>query len=353
MRNCYTINVTSGTRYLIRATFFYGNYDGLNKPPQFDLHLGTNVWDTVKLFSNELPFDEEAKYKEIIYTASLDYIYIQLCLVNTGKGTPFISAIELRPLNNEAYVLFSELSTFSRYDLGSNREYRYKDDVYDRIWEPYELSSDWRQLNASLNNDELVQNIYKPPAIVMSTAVTPVNASAPLQFHWDADNVNDQYYICLHYTEVEKLAGNETRAFNITLNGDFWYGPVIPKYREAHTLITTISNTGSNQISLLKTEMSTLPPILNAIEIYKRIDFSQSETLQDDVIAMTNINNAYGVARNWQGDPCFPVNYMWEGLNCSIDGNNISRITSLDLSSSELTGNVASSISKLTMLQHL
>ncbi|MCH91108.1 receptor-like protein kinase, partial [Trifolium medium] len=43
---------------------------------------------------------------------------------------------------------------------------------------------------------------------------------------------------------------------------------------------------------------------------------------------------------------------MWEGLNCSIDGNNISRITSLDLSSSGLIGQIASSISKLTMLQY-
>ncbi|KAK9923517.1 hypothetical protein M0R45_031933 [Rubus argutus] len=37
-RNCYRVNITSGTEYLVRATFFYGNYDGLNKLPKFDLH---------------------------------------------------------------------------------------------------------------------------------------------------------------------------------------------------------------------------------------------------------------------------------------------------------------------------
>ncbi|WJX92016.1 hypothetical protein P8452_73716 [Trifolium repens] len=47
VRNCYRINVTSGTKYLIRATFYYGNYDGLNDPPQFDLTFGANMWDTV------------------------------------------------------------------------------------------------------------------------------------------------------------------------------------------------------------------------------------------------------------------------------------------------------------------
>ncbi|KAI4305438.1 hypothetical protein L6164_028804 [Bauhinia variegata] len=41
-RNCYKINVTH-PRYLIRATFLYGNYDGLNDHPIFDLYLGANI----------------------------------------------------------------------------------------------------------------------------------------------------------------------------------------------------------------------------------------------------------------------------------------------------------------------
>jgi hypothetical protein len=124
VRNCYRINVNIGTQYLIRATFFYGNYDGLSKPPQFELHFGVNVWDTVKF-----PNASRTIMSEIIYIPSKDYI--QPCLVNTGKGTPFISAIELRPLNNNSYVNNAEsdkpvLSLFMRYDLGSitNLEYR-------------------------------------------------------------------------------------------------------------------------------------------------------------------------------------------------------------------------------------
>jgi len=124
VRNCYRINVTSDTKYLIRASFLYGNYDNLNKPPQFDLHFGANVWDTVNFSSNAL----HIIFREIIYTPSQDYI--QLCLVNTGNGIPFISVIELRTLNNTTYVIHSAkssaLSLFMRYDLGSitNIEYR-------------------------------------------------------------------------------------------------------------------------------------------------------------------------------------------------------------------------------------
>ena len=40
VRNCYTLNVTRDTTYLIGAMFFYGNYDGTNTYPNFDLYLG-------------------------------------------------------------------------------------------------------------------------------------------------------------------------------------------------------------------------------------------------------------------------------------------------------------------------
>ncbi|CAJ2663779.1 unnamed protein product [Trifolium pratense] len=351
VKNCYRINVTNGTKYLIRASFYYGNYDDLNDPPQFDLTFGANVWDTVKFTNISL-----TTVREIIYTPSKDYI--QTCLVNTGKGTPFISAIELRPLNKQAYVSYSDksvLSVFFRFDVGSvtNLEYRYKDDVYDRIWRPFP----WNEMKQlSTDDDLLFQNIYNPPTIVMSTAVTPVNDSAPVKFSFDAENVNEQFYTYLHFNEVEKLAENETRAFNITVNGELLAELEVPIYQSADTRYSPTPLTGATKyvFTLSKTESSTLPPILNGVEVYKVTNFSQSETQQDDVDTITNIKNAYGVARNWQGDPCGPVKFIWEGLNCSIDdGNNPPRITSLNLSSSGLTGEIASSISNLTMLQYL
>jgi hypothetical protein len=119
----------------------------------------------------------------------------------------------------------------------------------------------------------------------MSTAVTPVNANAPLQFHWDADDVNDQYYRYLHLNEVEKLNANETREFNSTVNNRVH--PVTkekPEYRVSDSIESSKPLTGDTryEITLSKTENSTLPPILNAIEVYKVKDFSQSETQQDD-----------------------------------------------------------------------
>ena len=50
-RNCYTLRPEQGknNNYLIRARFVYGNYDGENQKPIFDLHLGVNERTTVDL----------------------------------------------------------------------------------------------------------------------------------------------------------------------------------------------------------------------------------------------------------------------------------------------------------------
>ena len=120
IRNCYSINIKKGTKYLIRPIFLYGNYDGKSKLPQFDLHLGANMWDTVKIKNESV-----GVIKELIHVPSLNHL--QLCLVNTQLGTPFISAIELRPLNNTTYETTNgSLALSRRVDIGSvsNMQYR-------------------------------------------------------------------------------------------------------------------------------------------------------------------------------------------------------------------------------------
>jgi len=116
-RNCYKISVTRGSKYLVRTVFLYGNYDGRNMLPQFDLLLGANLWDTVTIKNASID-----QSMEIIHVSSLDFI--QICLVYTGNGTPFITAIELRTLNNDTYVTPGSLERYMRCDLGSNTVYR-------------------------------------------------------------------------------------------------------------------------------------------------------------------------------------------------------------------------------------
>ncbi|GJM89519.1 hypothetical protein PR202_ga05720 [Eleusine coracana subsp. coracana] len=50
VRHCYTLrSLVAGLKYLLRAIFKYGNYDGLSWPPVFDLYVGVNFWTMLNI----------------------------------------------------------------------------------------------------------------------------------------------------------------------------------------------------------------------------------------------------------------------------------------------------------------
>ncbi len=101
---------------MIRARFFYGNYDGKNQTPVFDLHLGVNVWLTVEVAN---------VFYDVIHVPSTDYI--DVCLVNSGLGVPYISTLELRHLENSIYkTAGGALTNIQRYDMGSESKYGFR-----------------------------------------------------------------------------------------------------------------------------------------------------------------------------------------------------------------------------------
>ena len=92
----------------------YGNYDGKNQPPKFDLYLGVDLWNTVNIEDADT-----RKTEVIIYAPSSDHI--DVCLVNLGYGNPFISVLELRHLGSEIYKSKnrSALWLHDHYDFSS------------------------------------------------------------------------------------------------------------------------------------------------------------------------------------------------------------------------------------------
>ncbi|GKD26929.1 leucine-rich repeat transmembrane protein kinase protein [Tanacetum coccineum] len=106
--------------------------------------------------------------------------------------------------------------------------------------------------------------------------------------------------------------------------------------------VTTIDSTNSN-----------VPPIYNAIEIYTVKQLQQYHTEDQDAAAIRNTKTAYGLKRNWQGDPCVPQKFLWEGLNCDYDDLNAAKIISLNLSSSGLSGKIVTALANLSMIESL
>ncbi|CAB4272462.1 unnamed protein product [Prunus armeniaca] len=358
-RNCYKINVTRGNKYLIRANFLYGNYDGQDKKQEFELHLGPNLWDTVR-FENASDADMD---KELIYVPLRNYIHV--CLVNTGSGVPFISALELRPLPNASYqTKTGSLALVSRYDTGRRHNWteyrtlaliRYPRDILDRIWCAYNDFDDWTQLNttSTINSDS--GDPYQLPSVVMHTASTPKNPCDSLSIIFLLPDKDAEYYGYLHFAEVESLQLNQSRLQYVFWDGAGTFGPFAPQYLR-NTIYSTNAWSNGRQyanISITRAKNSTLPPILNAFEIYMVKHFVEAETNQEDVDAIASIKSTYNIKRNWQGDPCAPQDYVWQGVKCNHQEFESPRIISLNLSSSGLTGEIAASISNLTMIQSL
>ncbi|WJZ94429.1 hypothetical protein VitviT2T_013290 [Vitis vinifera] len=269
IKNCYTLRPArgKGNKYLIRAEFLYGNYDDKDQLPEFDLHLGVNTWDTVVL--------DDAS--------------------NFGSPKGFI---------------------------------RFDDDAFNRFWFPYN-SSKWAVLSTSLTIDANSHNRYQPPSIVMRTAATPLNAGEHLEFSWEPSDPTTQFYVYMHFAEVEELKVNQSREFNIFLNGTLWYGPVTPRYLYTTTIRDLVPESAAKfQFSISQMSNSTHPPIINALEAYRVKRLLQPQTDQKDVDDIMNIKSIY-------------------------DGHEPPRIISLNLSSSGLTGEIAPSISNLTLVQYL
>lgn len=65
------------------------------------------------------------------------------------------------------------------------------------------------------------------------------------------------------------------------------------------------------------------------------------------------IKAKYHVQKNWMGDPCLLKNMAWDRINCSYGITNSSRITSISLSYSGLTGDISSSFAELKALPYL
>ncbi|KAK2654546.1 hypothetical protein Ddye_014402, partial [Dipteronia dyeriana] len=355
MKNCYTLKPTLGhLKFLIRASFMYGNYDGQNKLPSFDLLLGADLWDSVELSDASTVLS-----KEIIHVSQKNYI--DVCLVNNGSGTPFISSLELRPLENASYPTHSGTSLLLhwRLDVGStaneNETYRqvnclvlFKDDDYDRLWSPY-TRSNWVTVSSPFNISK-VTNFNQPPSMVMQTAAMPENGNDSLVFHWKPSDSTLQYFAYFYFAELdESQANNQTRKQEIYLNDQLLIQSVFP-YLASATLPPLVISGENIEISIKKTEDSPLPPFLNAFELYVSKQFLQLLSHQEDVDAIMNIKTKYGVKRNWQGDPCAPVKFLWQGLNCSYPDYTSPRITSLDLSNNNLTGPVPNFMLQLPFL---
>ncbi|KAL8153402.1 LOW QUALITY PROTEIN: hypothetical protein V2J09_011162 [Rumex salicifolius] len=74
------------------------------------------------------------------------------------------------------------------------------------------------------------------------------------------------------------------------------------------------------------------------------------ESLGEELDAIIKIKSIYTLSKNWQGDPCVPQSYMWDGVNCSFINPITPVIIALDMSNNSLNGDISESLMGLTSL---
>ncbi|KAK9049817.1 hypothetical protein SSX86_031215 [Deinandra increscens subsp. villosa] len=214
----------------------------------------------------------------------------------------------------------------------------------------------------------------------MSHAVTQKNSNIALRIDLNPGDTTGNVLYYMHLNEIEILKGNQKREFNIYLNGLLVAGPYSPIY---HTTLTVYSlkpqpSAPMYTFTINKTPDSTLLPIISAAEFYSVKDLPQRHTYDKDgkyivfiklyhkvglditnlfclilAAAMWSIKSTYRLTKNWQGDPCAPQEFVWDGVICNYDDPESPRIVMLNLSTDGLIGEIDSGLANLTMMQTL
>uniref|UniRef100_A0A0E0M093 Protein kinase domain-containing protein n=1 Tax=Oryza punctata TaxID=4537 RepID=A0A0E0M093_ORYPU len=369
VRNCYTLPTVAGAKYLVRVVSTYGNYDGKNGSStlQFDLYLGVNRWTTVQ------PYDDSMYEALFVAWAS----WAPVCLVNTGQGTPFASAVELRQLGGELYpavMANQSMAMYYRGTMGSTKTRvqiylifsstynRFPADQYDRLWTPMPNNPTWMNLNTTSNIQQEASS--EVPLAILQNAITAAGNGTMLNITWKDSTLNE-FMVFLYLADFQNT---KPRQFDVYFNSDKPL-PYSPRYLVSTTVYSSDwyrATDGGLNITLVATAKSQLPPMLNAFEVYTPIIQDTPTTFSNDckfmlslyhvvdcLDAIMGIKLEYGIKKNWMGDPCFPAQFKWEGVNCSNTSDNVPRIISIDLSNSNLHGVISSNFTLLTALKYL
>ncbi|XP_037409643.1 senescence-induced receptor-like serine/threonine-protein kinase [Triticum dicoccoides] len=365
-RNCYTLPSTIGKKYLLRATFTYGNYDRLNRTMdgslfRFGLHIGVNFWEGVNLTNMD---PSSTIWKEVLTVAPGNNLLV--CLINFGTGTPFVSSLELRPLQGTMYPFVNtsmSISYFKRIRFGNVADpiTRYPTDDYDRFWESWpKILYPFINLDTVNKVDSLPSsNLFSMPSAIFEKALTIDMNNSSMRISVAADLNLDpkslQLLPIFHFADISN--SNLSRRFDIYSAEGLLFPGFSPsrfqmdsKYKIGHFL-----HNANVFFTLNKTSGSSLPPLINALDVYSLIRMDNLTTDSDDAKYIKEVKTHYNLAqRNWNGDSCSPREYSWEGLTCDYSKSNQNpRIVTVNLSTSRLRGGFAISFMNMTSLENL
>lgn len=347
------LDVDLQVTYLIRATFYYGNWKSPVNVTGFNVYLNGNKWVNLVFDTNAFTYPATYLFEAVVYMSSRT---LNVCLVG-HTGTPFISSLQLRRMSSGMYLSVvgnhKYMGLTVRINAGARKDGLYlrsPDDEYDRIWT---APGEWDKLQ-SLNTTSTSPNALKekPPDTVMRDAwYTTKNIN-----YWHTYSGVESVGQVATYSYFQEIEANSTsvRGMQYFINDlliDTFNLTSAQPY-EVSSCILDVYDRNNVTIKLTRDATSELNPILNAFEIYLVHDWNESSTVIKDVASIERVKTVLNLG-DWTGDPCVPVPYDWLGCRnipavqnlqsadnqtiTAVSGTPIDIITKIDLSNTGLS----------------
>ncbi|OMO63235.1 hypothetical protein COLO4_32660 [Corchorus olitorius] len=339
---CYTFIATKGGKYLVRTIYYYGGFDGGNEPPVFDQIIGGTKWSVVN--TTEDYANRQSSYYEIIVAATGKTLSVCLARNNNTASSPFISAIEVIPLDDSLYS--TEKDFFSKYALvtvarsafGSEDSISFPDDPQYRLWQPFKDNNIVVTSQSGVNTADFWD---KPPAKAFETAITTDPGGKKLEVQWPPMALpSTKYRISLYFQDDRKPSTNSWRVFSVSVNGQNFYSNLNVTTSGVTVFSAQWPLSGQTQITLTPDDKSSDAPLINAGEVYQIIPLG-GRTLTRDVVAMEELANSLeNPPPDWVGDPCLPPENSWTGVDCDMSKDAMARVTSLWLGGNNISGSI-------------
>lgn len=148
---------------------------------------------------------------------------------------------------------------------------RYPDDAFDRIWAPSygiglsEVKSEASGIGSSTAEDH-------PPQAALENAVISSSTTQYIQFINRLSTEELPIYITAYFSEVNESAVGK-RSIQMYIDNKPFLSPIVPPFGSVkEVFITNMTASAKTSFTLQASDTSTLPPLLNALEVYTLSD---------------------------------------------------------------------------------
>ncbi|KAJ1689492.1 hypothetical protein LUZ63_013647 [Rhynchospora breviuscula] len=187
---------------------------------------------------------------------------------------------------------------------------------------------------------------FEVPSLVLQTAAVPLSPNGSIEITWSASDKSTSYFVGLHFAEIQVLQNNSLREFYIYANGELVFKDAVPlDYLTTSYAYYTRNGYTDYNMSLVSSARATLPPIINAFELYTVVPVTFLPTDNGDASLRESIKKMHVFCRTLSSS----------GLNGTIisDFGSLIALERLDLSHNYLSGNIPDSLDQLTLLTYL